>query len=48
MAWMTHNTNAVKVFVHLVGVPYKPKRQGNVTGSLETAISIPIISQPAK
>jgi transposase len=48
MAWMTHNTNAVKVFVHRVGVPYKPKRQGNVIGSLETVKPIPIISQPAK
>jgi hypothetical protein len=48
MARMTHDPDAAKVFVHVAGIPHKPKRPGNVMGSLETVKLIPIISQPAK
>jgi len=48
MARMTNDPDAVEVAVHDSGIPYEVNSPDNMTGSLETAIMIPIISEPAR
>ncbi|GAB3410506.1 hypothetical protein GCM10027361_19060 [Erwinia aphidicola] len=45
---MADDPDAVEVGIHVTGIPYEVNCPDNVTGSLETAILIPIISEPAR